>query len=482
MPESLSLRGRAFASLVLAVLIALLWPHFVSAEPVTVAVDGSKKHQTIEGFGTCLISWGKYPGETYTDEFVEWYANTVGLNMLRESVDGLKHPEVADPSDIKAETITPSKKGDTFDKFAKQLKQINPDARIIATVWSPPSWMKLNKDDGNGTRGPEQENRAIRADSYKLKNGEESQNRVDPEKYEHFVQWLVAIADYHEKNGFPLYGISPANEPRFSQWYGSCIWTGEDLATVIAMLGKALKEAGHEDILIYAPEDMTGHLHAGGTVGMINAIAENPEALAAVDRFASHGYTDGVQMDTSEDSSRKFWDVIRKYGKPYWMTEGGTGGHDWPAPIENGLGMAIHNSLVGGNASAFVPWQISEPKASGHAIAIGQQVTPKTAAGMQYFRTVPIGSQRVEASPAFGPVQVSAFYRESDGKMAVVLINTTDKPQEVDLALAGLEAPGSFTQTRTSKDELFEEIGSVEVSGGKAKLELPPSSITSLAN
>lgn len=452
---------------------------------ITVTVNAKKTFQTIEGFGTCLINWGQYPAETYTSSFADFYARTVGLNMLRENISFYLHPEVDDPSEISWKKIYYDDQTDyeVFPDFSAKLMKINPDTRIIGTVWSPPSWMKVNKDIGNGTYDTTRVNRAIRASAYITKIGP-SDNRVDPAKYDHFVQWLVAVAQYHEKKGIPFYGLSLSNEPRFSQWYNSCVWTAEDYAEVLGRLGIALEKAELDHIHLFGPEDMTGHMHPEGTEMMIAKIIENPKALEALDRFATHGYTDGVQMDTTEDSSRVFWEYIEDTGKPYWMTEGGTGGHEWPTPILDGLGMAIHNSLVAGHASAFVPWQISEPKPSTHAIAVDDTITPKTAAGMHYFRNVPIDGQRIDASPAFGKVQASAYRHSETGKTAIVLINATDQAQEIEIELRGFKGgvPEAFQLHRTSANERFTDCGSVDTQQGAIRIHLPGTSMASLAS
>lgn len=446
-----------------------------------ITVDPSTTYQTIEGFGTCLISWGNYPGETYTEEFADFYLDTVGMNMLRIELNGFLHPEVTDSAEISWEKIEPNSRARTFIDFATKLKQRDPAVRLIATVWTPPPWMKLNGISGNGTGDviENRTNRGIRAQSYETRAGV-STNRVDPAKYEHFVQWLVAVTAFHREEGIPLYGLSLANEPRFSQWYGSCIWTAEDYATALGMLGPALEAAGFGDIVLFGPEDMTGHLHDGGTLGMIDAIRADPAAAAALDRWATHGYTDGVQMDTTEDSSRQLWEYVAADGKPYWMTEGGTGGHEWPTPIRNGLGMALHNSLVAGHASAFVPWQISEPRPSTHAIAVLDQVTPKTAAGMQFFRTIPIGAQRISAEPAFGPVKVSAFRHPETGETAIVLINPGREARMVNVTVEGIRGRKGMAAYRTSSDEEFARAEPVEFRRGRATVTLGGESMVSL--
>lgn len=439
-----------------------------------ITVDGSKTYQTIEGFGTCLTSWGNYAKENYTESFAKFYREEVGLNILREALDGFYHPEVEEASDISWKTIElKSPRGSSFSEFATKLKKLDPNIRIIGTVWTPPAWMKVNRHDNNGST--ERKNRGIKADSY----GSET-NRVAPEKYAHFVRWLVAVVDWHKQKGIPLYAVSPANEPRFSQWYGSCIWTAKDLATVTGMLGDALEKAGHGQVLIFGPEDMTGHNYAGGTKSYVDEFMKNPAAKRHLDRFATHGYTDGVVADTSQDSSAKFWELIKPFNKAYWMTEGGTKGHTWPEPIRSGIAQAIHNAVVGGNASAFVPWQISEPKPSTHAIAVGNTATKKTYATMHYSRSIPVDSVRIDTRPAFGEVQASAFRHPDSGACAVVLINPRGTPAEVVLTLKNLNGIRQFEVRRTSATEDFKTLEAIPVQGARVSITLPPDSIVSL--
>ena len=466
-----------------SVLIAGLIGAMAGLQAETITVDTNKTHQRIEGFGTATINWGPMNG-IYTKKFVEnFYHDTVGLNMQRipltgSSEDFFYHKKVENPSQISASGIEPGKRSQVDLTFAKQLVNHDPQARVIGSVWSPPAWMKESKDGGNGTFHSGRKNRAIRADAYKTKQGM-SKNRVLNSHYEHMAQWLVAVVEYLDEEGIELYGLSFANEPRFSQWYNSTVWTGEDYAEMLVILDDALSKAGYDDIRLYGPEDMTGHMFAHGTRGMVDAITSNRKALKALDRWATHGYTDGVQKDTTKDSSAKFWNYVEQYDKPYWMTEGGTGGHRWPSPITGGIATAIHNSQVGGNASAFVPWQISEKKRTTHAIAYKNEVTPKTASGMQYFRTIKPDSVRIDAEPAFGDIQASAYLHEQSGQLSIIVINA--KKEEVQSTIEMESGPrnGTLQVYRTSQDEKFETLDEISLRNGSVDTTLEPMSVTS---
>ena len=100
----------------------------------------------------------------------------------------------------------------------------------------------------------------------------------------------------------------------------------------------------------------------------------------------------------------RFRDLYRTetFRKPFWITEGDTGGPDWPAPIEKGIDNAPHNALVAGNCSAFVPWQITERRKSTHGLMVMDTYTSKTYTAMHYTRFVHPGAVRVCAEPGFG--------------------------------------------------------------------------------
>jgi O-glycosyl hydrolase len=54
-----------------------------------VTVDGAKRYQTIEGFGTCLIAWTERFRRLYgTEEFQKIYVAGVGCSMLRVNMWG----------------------------------------------------------------------------------------------------------------------------------------------------------------------------------------------------------------------------------------------------------------------------------------------------------------------------------------------------------------------------------------------------------
>jgi glucuronoarabinoxylan endo-1,4-beta-xylanase len=455
--------------------ISTIFLPIVSASATDVVVDGARRYQTIEGFGTCLIAWsGRFRQLYRTQEFQKIYVEGVGFNMLRVNMWG---PTFEKPTEdfrqIRCEDFNMDADGgrpQIFVDFGRAILKLNPDIKIIGTVWSPPSWMKINKSITDKKSG------AIRAGGYG-----QCTNRVDPKYFRHFCKWMVEYVKLHNKLGVPFYAVSPGNEVQFTQSFESCVWDGKDYANIIIMLREMLNAEGYSHVKIFGPETMTSHLYEGGTGSYVKAIKDNPRALEALDVFATHGYEDGVKAEMSATSSRRFWDLIKDTGKPFWITEGGTGGHNWPEPIQKGIGNALHNALVAGNCSAFVPWQITESSKSTHGIMLMSEYTPKTYTAMHYSRFIKPGAVRIDAQPGFGDVQVGAFLHPDSGELTIVAINPTDKEQALNMTFNNLEGLASLKVFRTSASESLKEIGEVIISDNKTAFQMTPQSIVTFS-
>lgn len=436
-----------------------------------VVVDGAQRYQTIEGFGTCLIAWVDRFRDLYrTEAFQKIYVEGVGCNMLRVNMWG---PTFETPTEdwtqIRYQDFDMDANGGRpriFVDFGQGIRKLNPDVKIIGTVWSPPSWMKINKSITDAQSG------AIRAGGYGDKT-----NRVDPKYFKHFCKWMVEYVKLHEQQDVPFYAVSPGNEVQFTQSFESCVWDGADFVAIVVMLRAMLDAEGYEHVKIFGPETMTSHLYAGGTGSYVKAVLDDPQVLKALDVFATHGYEDGVKAEMSATSSRQFWDLIEQTGKPFWITEGGTGGHDWPAPIQKGIGNALHNALVAGNCSAFVPWQITEGRKSTHGLMVMNTYTPKTYTAMHYTRLVRPGAVRIDATPGFDAVQVGAFLHDEAGELAIVALNPTDRAQPLNLIFRNLGQVTSLKVRRTSASESFQDLGQLSVRDNQVAFGMTPQSI-----
>jgi len=452
-----------------------------AAEPLRATIDAKAKRQVIEGFGTCLISWGKTSRDPdyYNDEMARIYVEELGMNMLRVNVAPWGLPRIEEAAEIGADDIDLGHKDNSrvgvFLEFGKRLKALDPELRVIGTVWSPPAWMKVNGEITGGRRDTEP---SIQGNDY-TKKDRESRNRMKREFYPHFCHMLAAMCELHEREGLPFYALSPGNEVMFSQSFESCVWTAEDFATITAMLGETLEARGFGEVLLFGPETMTQHNWSIANPLYIKELKRNETAWKQLDRFATHGYVDGFEADMGEESSLEYWQLIKDYGKGYWMTEGGTGGHEWPQPL-NQVAAAVHNSLVAGNANAFVPWQVASGEPNGHALMPRSRMTKKTHAFRHFSRFIPADAVRLHVPEAVEPLRVSAYHHEQDGTLSVVIINPGKAARTLELELAGFEVT-RLNHYRTAANEDVASLGELPLDGGGLELEIPGESIATLS-
>jgi O-glycosyl hydrolase len=201
---------------------------------------------------------------------------------------------------------------------------------------------------------------------------------------------------------------------------------------------------------------MTQHNWSVANPLYIAELQKNAKAWKYFDIFATHGYVDGFKEDTRSESSQEFWNLIKDSGKTYWMTEGGTGDHEWPKPL-TGVGAAIHNSLVAGNASAFVPWQITGEKATTHELMVRHEVGKKAQVVRHYSAYILPNSVRLGFDAGSSSVRASAYWHQEKKRLVIVLINPQKDEDTLDFSFAGL-APKSFQVYRTSGNEDMAEL------------------------
>ncbi len=463
--------------------LTLLCCYAIAAHTADVSINVKDTRQRIEGFGTCIVSWGKVArSDFYNDEMARVFCEDMGFNILRVNVAPWGYPQTENADDISADKIDLQHKNNSrvkvFIDFAKKLKAINPDLRIIGTVWSPPGWMKVN---GEITGGKKNQEPSIQGSTYKKKD-RESRNRMKPKYYQHFCNLVAAMCQLHKEHDVPFYAMSAGNEVMFSQEFESCTWIAKDFATINGMLGKTLEEKGFKDIILFGPETMTKHNWSIANPLYIKELQANKDAWKYVTRFATHGYVDGFASDMTADSSIEYWKLIKDHGKPYWMTEGGTGGHDWPEPL-SGVAAGVHNSLVNGNASAFVPWQIASANGARneHALIPGTTMSKKSYAMRHFSRFIPTDSVRIHIPERITDVQMSAFHHQASNTVSIIIINHSKGTIPLTGSLDGLSVE-KLQLYRTSEHDDLKQLPELSIKKHQFKLDLQGQSIYTLSS
>ncbi len=398
-----------------------------------VSVNTGTEYQTIEGFGFFdnITAWTYRQGPFYVSidldsiDFWGTLANDLGASMVRfELPPGYLSEGGAYNLDARdGLALTANDQFSHANKFkARGL------SRFIYTVWSPPCWMKVGDICNNGTA-------------------------LESQYYGQFSDMLVHFGqNFKTHTGLDLYGISPQNESRWVEPYNSCVYTPTQLRDLVKILGPKV-DVGLPSTRIYYAE------HMGWDFGYFeNTVRSDPAALAAVDRWSFHGYSDGVQADPGS------YQGVTATDKAIWMTE--TSGFD------NWLDMAmdIHNCLYYAKVSAWVHWAIA---GNFYDNSNGNK-TDLWYAAKHFYRYIRPDAKMVSASSSNGTVAASAYTHAGNNTQTLVLIN---RGGAETISLSGLS--GSFTiyqSTGTAKDQV---VGTV---AGNGSFTMPGSSIVTLYN
>jgi len=216
--------------------------------------------QTIEGFGGCFneLGWTSL-NELYESDrqsvLKELFAPDFGanFNICRMpvgandfSLDWYSYDESDGDFDLKNFTIKNDLK--TLVPFIKNALQLNPDIKIWASPWSPPSWMKWNKHYACSVpwQGLDPKyNNHLSVD----KQGKEGTNMfIQKDDYlQSYAFYFSKFIQEYRKQGIEISSVMPQNEFNSCQIFPSCTWTPSALANFVGnYLGSAMNKLGVE--------------------------------------------------------------------------------------------------------------------------------------------------------------------------------------------------------------------------------------------
>lgn len=242
--------------------------------------------------------------------------------------------------------------------------------KFIASVWSPPGWMK---NTGNETNG-----------GYLL-----------PNMYDEFAEWLTAyVIGYKTYHNISIGWISIQNEPDYVATWETCTYTPEQLRDVIKVVGAKFSKEGISTKIVI-PET-SGSSEAPG---FISTIMSDPEAAKYVEVFAHHLYdTDFFNPDAGISYLQAVAKYRTQYSKPIWQTE-----YSYLEFAEAGTFREalltvqhIHNVLTFESGSAYLVWELFWYEGGKGLLSINRNgsnyvVTPKFYAVKQYFKFITPG-------------------------------------------------------------------------------------------
>ena len=426
---------------------------------LTVMVDGSIKYQKIDGFGGSGAYWEgllRNLQEPKRTEAASLLFSDLGLSIYRlRTWTKIEHVnDDGDPNHFNWEAFNfDTDEDQVWNAIQARNRGIT---KFIASVWSPPEWMKNTGKETNG--------------GYLL-----------PSMYREFAEWLAAyVIGYQTHHGINIGWISIQNEPNYVADWETCTYTSEQMRDVIKVVGAKFSAEGISTKIVI-PETQG----SSAAPEFISTIMSDPGAAQYVEVFANHLYdTDFFRPD----ERISYLQAVAKYGalynKPIWQTE-----YSYLETSEAGTPREalftahhIHNVLTFENGSAYLVWELFWYRGTG-LISISQDGsnyagTPKFYAVKQFFKFISPGSKRIGVVVNNPDILASAYIDERNGNVTIVAINKGKNPITTTFNLRNVAA-ASFKQYRTSASENCTYIGDIAVS---FNANLPPESITTFTS
>jgi O-glycosyl hydrolase len=341
-----------------------------------------------------------------------------------------------------------------FDQQAKTNFGVN---TFFADAWSAPAFMKTNGSQNNGGQ-------VCGVTGASCSSGDWRQA---------FANYLIQYAKDYAAAGVPLTYIGPTNEPDFSASYDSMTMSGAQLASLLGVVGPAVKNSGLSTQIECC--DATGWPNAASYA---SAIEGNSTALADTAVFSSHGYSGAPTTPLSG------------WTKPVWQTEWfGNDSSAWdPAwddgTADSGLTWAqrIYQGLTGANLSAFLFWQGADPNNGNGGLVFLQSNGTAAASGRlwafaNYSRYIHPGAVRIGATSSNSGVDLSA-YKNTDGTVAVVALNTNSSSDAISYSTSGIGGTsGTVTPWLTNGSSNVAAQSAISLSGGAFTATIPARSL-----
>ena len=440
----------------------------------TVTINAAKQYQRIAGFG---VSEGfgqaktlmNAPASVQKQVLSLLYSPThgAGLTILRNEISAdagfTIEPKAPSSPNAKPSYLTLAEvdqdQGQLW--FAKQIKADYGVSDVFADAWSAPAFMKTNDSAIHGGT-------VCGVPGASCKSGDWRQA---------YANYLVQYAKDYAAAGVPLTYVGPENETTIAPPQDSMIMSPAQTANFMEILGATLARSG-----LSTRAECCASIGWNYAQQYAAAIETDKAANTATALFTSHGYF------VPPDSPLKGW------SKPVWETEWApfdTGPFD-PAWDDGSLlsgftwAQNIYTGLTKANLGAFLYlWgantsttTITGPntglvEVKGNTVATSGRLW----AFASYSRFIRPGAVRIGTTTSAAGLEVSAF-RNSDGSIAVVVLNSAHSRQVATFSLRGLGAAHVTPYLTDTSHELSAQTP-ITVRNSAFTATLPPRSLVS---
>jgi glucuronoarabinoxylan endo-1,4-beta-xylanase len=433
---------------------------------VTIDIDDTKEFQTIEGFGGFGPAKPWWEGAPYFDEgYLRETVDNLGVTFFRTQIywDGEPVNDNGDPNILDATKFKFGSGSDNGKQFPFLKAVSEKGAKLIATVWTPPVWMKLF-DDAN--RKPTECYNCSQC-TVGDPGTEMCGGRLNPIYYEEFAEYLVMYVKALKENiGVDLYAISIQNEPYFANPFESNVVLPEEYADILKVVGARFDSEGLTT-KFFGPEHMA-EWSWGWQTKYVNEILNDPTVKSYLDIYAVHGYVDGVAADygSAEGWTALYENITEAHSVPLWMTE--TSDFDLTGfALAFSMSKSLYLAMKFGRISAWVYWAMHEQ------VIKDNKLTSLGYAFKNYYRFIRPGSMVIEATSSDPEVLVLASKHPDTNDVSIILINNSDAEKNIQLNVPF--GHSDLFLYRTSASENCKDLGSVS-----EVLSLPSKSVSTI--
>ena len=342
----------------------------------------------------------------------------IGYNIIRTSIHssdfGLGSHTYIEEGDAELKTFSIEKDKEKRLPFIKRaMALIKKDLVFYASPWSPPAFMKTNKN--------------------MLKGG-----KLLPEFRQAWANYYVKFIKAYEKEGVPVWGLTIQNEPMAVQRWESCIYTAEEEKDFLKnYLGPTLKKEGLGDKNIVVWDHNRDLISERA-----NTIFEDSEAAKYAWGIGFHWYETWTGGDPKYDNLKNINESFPS--KNILFTEGCQEGfttdklHFWPNAERYGNSMIndFNSGVVG-----WTDWNILLDEQGGpnhvqnfcfapiHANTKTDELifTPTYYYIGHFSKFISPGAVRVSTTSSRSTIESTSF-KNIDGTFVTVVMNKTDGP------------------------------------------------------
>ncbi len=410
-------------------------------------IDIHREYQTIEGFGGFnTIQFEENNWNVTLQEKYDILAYDLGLTVLRHEIDPGFWEREDEPFNVHASVFGGHSIYSNF-QDAKELHQRGID-KFIASVWSPPAWMKTNQSTTHG-------------------------GKLKEEFYDKFAYFLIGyINAFKEETGIDLYGISIQNEPNLNVTWNSCIYSPEEYKNVLKIVGQKFKD-NDIDIRLFGPEIF-------GTQNYLENWSENilnldSSSTNAMDIFAIHIYNAQIAQQYFNTSGwQSLEEICQKYNLLLWQTETSmVYSQDWKGAMD--LASTILLGLKYGKMSAWCWWALADREESKEfTLIINGKLGHRYYASKHFYRYIRPGAVHLKTDTEDSDIQAIAFNHKEEGTITVIIINKSDKEKKAIVKMDNIPDELKIYRSTESENCILLTLENIEF------IKLKPSSITTL--